>query len=99
MPVLKFAAKLKVLRETPLDPFNADPLRRAERRLRDDYIARLNALAAELTSANYATVVEIAALPLDIRGYGHVKQKALAKAETKLKQLMLTCGALEVAAA
>jgi indolepyruvate ferredoxin oxidoreductase len=86
-PALKFAARLKFLRGTPVDPFNFDPLRRQERRLRDDYVARIPALLTELTAANHAVAVEIAALPLDIRGYGHIKERARVGAEKKLEAL------------
>jgi indolepyruvate ferredoxin oxidoreductase len=86
-PVLKVASKFKFLRETALDPFNADPLRRRERALRDAYIARIEDLIARLAPANLETATKIAALPTEIRGYGHVKEKAIAKAEAKLQDL------------
>ena len=87
-PFLKTIARLKFLRETPLDPFNRDPLRRTERRLRDEYIARIGELTAQLTPDNHDAAVEIAALPLDIRGYGYVKERAIAKTEAKLETLL-----------
>jgi indolepyruvate ferredoxin oxidoreductase len=85
---LKVAAAFKFLRETPLDPFNADPLRRQERKLREDYFARMNELLIHLSPDNHATAVEIAALPTDIRGYGHVKARAMAKAASRLQTLL-----------
>jgi indolepyruvate ferredoxin oxidoreductase len=87
-PLLKIAAHLKVLRETPLDICNRDPLRRRERAMRDAYIARMEELAMRVTPANHATLVEIARLPLEMRGYGHVKEAAIAKAEAKLQALL-----------
>jgi indolepyruvate ferredoxin oxidoreductase len=56
--------------------------------LRDEYIARLEVLASGLTAEKHALAVEIASLPDDIRGYGHVKEKAVVAAEAKLAALM-----------
>ena len=86
-PVLKILAKFKFLRETPLDPFNLDALRRTERRLRDDYLARIGQIIADLGPHNHARAIDMAALPLEIRGYGHVKEKSILKAERRLQTL------------
>ena len=59
-----------------------------ERRLRDEYLARLEVLSSGLTEANHSLAVEIASLPDEIRGYGHVKEKAVEAAEKKLAALM-----------
>ncbi len=56
--------------------------------MRDEYLARLEVLSAGLTTENHALAVEIASLPDDIRGYGHVKDKAVEAAEKKLAALM-----------
>jgi indolepyruvate ferredoxin oxidoreductase len=40
-----------------------------------------------LSPANHATAVELASLPLEIRGFGHVKQANLAR--TKAKEALL----------
>jgi indolepyruvate ferredoxin oxidoreductase len=79
-PVL---AKLKGLRGGPLDPFGWTADRRLERRLLGEYEATLDRLLAELTPERLPLAVEIAALPDQIRGFGHVKTAAAeaAKAE------------------
>jgi indolepyruvate ferredoxin oxidoreductase len=59
-----------------------------ERKLRDDYLVRLEKLAAGLTAENHALAVEIASLPDEIRGYGHVKDKSVHVAEQRLASLM-----------
>jgi indolepyruvate ferredoxin oxidoreductase len=59
-----------------------------ERRLRDEYLERLEKLSAGLRADNHALAVEIASLPDDIRGYGHVKERAVEAAEKKLASLM-----------
>ena len=56
------------------DPFGRTAERRAERRLVADYEALLDEIAAGLSPANHAAAVELAALPLEIRGFGHVKE-------------------------
>ena len=78
-PVLKGLARLKFLRETAFDPFNLDRLRQRERKLRDAYISDVDELTAQLTPHNYELAVGIAALPLTVRGYGHIKERALAQ--------------------
>ena len=69
-------AKLRGLRGTVLDPFRGSDERRLERALIERYEADIGRLTAGLTVENYATAVQIAALPMRIRGYGHVKQAA-----------------------
>jgi indolepyruvate ferredoxin oxidoreductase len=41
-----------------------------------------------LSAANHPTAVELAALPLEIRGFGHVKQANLNRAKTKEAALL-----------
>ena len=79
-PVFGLLAKLKGLREGPLDVFGRTEERRAERALRDRYLAGVERLIEGLTAANHALALEIASLPDAIRGFGHVKEAAMAKA-------------------
>jgi indolepyruvate ferredoxin oxidoreductase len=67
-------AKLKGLRGTPFDIFGRTEERRAERATIAEYDAQLGEIAANLTEANLPVAVELAALPLEIRGFGHVKE-------------------------
>ena len=57
--------------------------RKSERRLITEYEALLDEIFAELTPANHAAAVELAALPLEIRGFGHVKEANLQRAKAK----------------
>jgi indolepyruvate ferredoxin oxidoreductase len=77
-----------VLRGTAFDPFGYTAERRAERRLIDEYEAILDEIAAKLTIANHAVAVEIAAVPLEIRGFGHVKEANLRRAAAKSNTLL-----------
>ncbi len=49
---------------------------------------KLEKLSAGLTAENHALAVEIATIPDEIRGYGHVKERAVEVAEKKLAMLM-----------
>jgi indolepyruvate ferredoxin oxidoreductase len=80
-------AKLKGLRGGAFDIFGASDERRTERRLIAQYEAGLDRIVAELTPDRLVLAVEIAGIPDQIRGYGHVKDAATAGAraiETKL---------------
>jgi len=67
-------AKFKGLRGTSFDPFGYTAERRMERGLIDHYEAQMRVVAAALTPENHAAAVELASLPAQIRGYGHVKE-------------------------
>ncbi len=88
MPAFKVLKRFKWMRRKSWDPIGWTAERRQERRLRDDYLARLELLAEGLSEANHALAVQIASVPDDIRGYGHVKDKSVAAAEAKLAGLM-----------
>lgn len=75
-------AKGKRLRGTAFDPFGHTAERKMERRLIDEYEARMRDIAVGLTPANHKIAVEIASLPAQIRGYGHVKEAAIEQVRT-----------------
>ena len=83
-----YLKRLKGLRGTKFDLFGWTNERKQERRLRDEYIARIRGLLAELTANKLDLAVEIAELPDQIRGYGYVKDKSVEEAAQKLEQLM-----------
>ena len=81
-------ARMKRLRGTPLDPFGRTEERRMERALIKQYEADM---AEWLPNANAATMdalVALAELPLQIRGFGPVKQANAAKAEKRREELL-----------
>ena len=80
-------AKMKGLRGTALDPFGRSDERVTERKLIADYEADMQRLAASLTEANTEVALEIASLPLSIRGFGPVKEASVAAAETRGRAL------------
>nr|WP_216293678.1 indolepyruvate ferredoxin oxidoreductase family protein [Delftia acidovorans]MCA1067597.1 hypothetical protein [Delftia acidovorans] len=85
---MEVLAKMKGLRGTALDPFGRTQERRTERALIQEYRQCIEGLLAELTPERLALAVEIASIPEDIRGYGHVKERNLAAARIKWKALM-----------
>jgi len=86
-------AKLRRLRGTPFDPFGRTPERRAERALIAEYERTLDTIVAGLTPENHAIAVEWAAVPFEIRGYGHVKEASRERAAAKAAALAAQFGA------
>ena len=80
-------AKLKGLRGTALDPFGKTEERKTERALIADYRASVEELLSGLTAEKLPLAVQIARIPEDIRGYGHVKERHLQAARSKWEQL------------
>ena len=78
---LPWLAKLKGLRGTAFDPFGGTAERRTERALIAEYRATIDELLAGLTAERLPQTVEIARLPEEIRGYGHVKEKNVVAAK------------------
>jgi indolepyruvate ferredoxin oxidoreductase len=76
------------MRGKSLDPFGWTAERRMERRLRDEYLKRLDEIAQGLTLKNHPLAVEIASVTSEIRGFGHVKEKSVIEAERRLAGLM-----------
>jgi len=79
----RLLARLKGLRGTALDPFGRTEERRTERALIGEYRAAVEELLAGLSAENHALALEIASLPEQIRGYGHVKARNLAAVRTR----------------
>jgi indolepyruvate ferredoxin oxidoreductase len=84
----KWLAKLKGLRGTAFDPFGRTEERRSERALIGEYRAAIDEVLASLSAGNLTLAKEIACIPEEIRGYGHVKDQHLAKARPKWAALM-----------
>src|SRR3954462_3898233 len=88
LPVFKVLKSLKGLRGTALDPFGHTAERRTERALIAEYESTVERLLEKLAPANHALAVQIACIPEDIRGFGHVKTRTLAAARKKHEELM-----------
>ena len=82
-------ARLKGLRGGALDVFGRTDERRTERALIGEYRACIDELLRDAERrATCALAAEIARIPEDIRGYGHVKERHLAAARPKWEALM-----------
>jgi indolepyruvate ferredoxin oxidoreductase len=88
LPAFKALAKLKVLRGTAFDLFGYTRERKTERALIGEYETLMAELLQSLSSANHALAVKLAAIPDDIKGYGHVKDAHLVKAKQKEAELL-----------
>lgn len=81
-------AKLKGLRGTAFDVFGRTEERRTERALIVEYRACIEELLGTLDAGNLALAAEIARIPEEIRGFGHVKERHLKAARPKWAALM-----------
>jgi indolepyruvate ferredoxin oxidoreductase len=80
-------ARFKFLRGTALDLFGYSAERKLELQLIDDYEQNLAYVLKQLSADNYRSAVALAELPEQIRGYGHVKARSVAKVREQAVQL------------
>lgn len=80
-------AKLKGLRGTIWDIFGKTAERKQERLLIEDYFSLMERVLSKLTRDNHGAAVELASIPEKIRGYGHVKEKAIIEAKSQERQV------------
>jgi indolepyruvate ferredoxin oxidoreductase len=71
--VFRGLARLRGLREGPLDVFGRTAERRLERDLRDVYLEVIGRLTDTLSAQSLARAIEIAESPAKVRGFGHIK--------------------------
>ncbi|WP_422050051.1 indolepyruvate ferredoxin oxidoreductase family protein [Shimia sp.] len=86
--LFKLLAKLKGLRGTPLDLFGRTEERKMERALIKQYETDMAMVIAEHGEKPHEAAVALAALPLQIRGFGPVKQENEAKAAKRREELL-----------
>ena len=77
----RLLAKLKGLRGTWMDVFGYTAERRGERALIGEYRETVLAMLGKLSRGSLEKAVEVAGVPEEIRGYGHVKEAALLRAQ------------------
>ncbi|MEK8052906.1 indolepyruvate ferredoxin oxidoreductase family protein [Ideonella sp. DXS22W] len=88
LPAMRVLAHGKRLRGTVLDIFGRTDERRMERALIEQFESRLAELTQGLTPGNQALATQIAAVPLAMRGYGHVKLANVALARAREAELL-----------
>jgi len=81
-------ARMKGLRGGALDVFGRSEERRTERALIGEYRACIDELLQGLSTDKLPLAAEIARIPEEIRGYGHVKERHLKAARGKWDGLM-----------
>ncbi|WP_372482807.1 DUF6537 domain-containing protein, partial [Bradyrhizobium ivorense] len=84
---LKLLARLKRLRGTPFDTFGYTAERRAERALIGWYEALIDTIIGKLDAARLPDLVALAKAPMEIRGYGPVKDAAIEKTKAEVARL------------
>jgi indolepyruvate ferredoxin oxidoreductase len=90
LTAFRLLARLKGLRGGAFDLFGKTDERKTERALIGEYRASLEEVLGSLNAANHATAVEIARIPEQIKGFGHVKERHLHAARQKWGTLMAT---------
>ncbi|MBT3369205.1 MAG: indolepyruvate ferredoxin oxidoreductase family protein [Rhodospirillaceae bacterium] len=85
MPLL---ARMRGLRGGAWDIFGRTEERRMERQLISDYESTMAEVLAGLNHDNHAMATRIAEVPDRMRGFGHVKEKAVAKAKKAEAEMM-----------
>ncbi|WP_218578755.1 indolepyruvate ferredoxin oxidoreductase family protein [Vineibacter terrae] len=90
MTAFSVLKRFKGLRGTRLDPFGRTEERRTERKLISDYEALIEEILGKLAPSNHGVAVQLASLPEEIRGFGHVKEANLKKVRTKWQALLTT---------
>lgn len=94
IPAFKVLRAMKPLRGTVLDPFGRTEERRGERALIVETEALLATVARTLAPGSEALCREALSLPLEVKGFGHVKQANLDKVRPRWRQLQADLAAL-----
>jgi len=84
LPFLRLLARLRRLRGTRLDPFGLSAERRLERALITEFESTLASVLAGLHAANLGEATSIVNLYMEIRGYGPVKEEAVASVRKRV---------------
>jgi indolepyruvate ferredoxin oxidoreductase len=88
LPLFRVLAKGKHLRGTPFDVFGYTRERKLERQMISDYEKLLDEIAERLSPATHANAVALASLPLDVKGFGHIKQRNYEMAKPRQATLL-----------
>jgi indolepyruvate ferredoxin oxidoreductase len=86
--VFKILQRMKFLRGTPLDPFGYTEERRMERALIREYESSVEELLKGLNAHNHALALQIASLPDEMRGFGHIKKRNVEAARSRRAELL-----------
>ena len=88
LTAMRVLARLRFLRGTVLDVFGYSNERRVERTLLKEYETTILRLTGDLSADNCALATEIASLPDQVRGYGHVSEQSIQVYAAHRQQLL-----------
>jgi indolepyruvate ferredoxin oxidoreductase len=86
-PAFRALRAMRHVRGTRADLFGYTEVRRTERRLAAEYEADMREVILGLSGPGQAAAVELARLPLQIRGYEHIKLAAVTRYEAERERL------------
>ena len=86
--LFRVLAPFRFLRATRFDPFSYRRERIEERQTLEEYRELFASLASGLNRETLVPALQIAELPMEIRGYGHVKSANLARVNRKKDMLL-----------
>ncbi len=93
LAAMRLLARLRRLRNTPLDPFARSPERRLDRALLAEYEESIEEVLARLDPDNHPSACALAALPEQVRGFGAVRAAAAEQARARRAELLAALGA------
>lgn len=83
--IFKILSKFKFLRGSKFDVFGYTDERKRERQLVQKILYTVDQIYENLNENNHSQIIEFLEIPLSIKGYGHVKEKSMDKAELDWK--------------
>lgn len=92
LPLLKLLATFRGLRGTWLDIFGHSDERRTERMLAVEYATSINAVLTRMDAESLPMILELATLPEQIRGFGHVKLANIDRTRVRWNELLAILG-------
>jgi indolepyruvate ferredoxin oxidoreductase len=81
-------ARLRFLRGSVLDIFGYSAERKADREVLAQYRSMIDTLLNDLTTDRLTLATDIANLPDQLRGYGHIREQSLQEYESHRLQLL-----------
>ena len=91
-PTMRLLRAAKGLRNTPLDPFRWDAVRRVERAMIPEYLDAVDRLCERLTPDDHAELTAIAELPDQVRGFESLKLRRAADYRAELAERLAALG-------
>ena len=89
-PLFSLLTRFKFLRGTYLDPFGWTKERKTERALIQWFDDLMSQCIESLSAANHSIWLEILQAPLEIRGYGPVKEQSIVSVKKEVNKLLKT---------